>query len=141
MACVVLLSGCQATRQHGLSRAWADVNSLGKPAAFYDQFRTDSFRTPPPATGLPVVETLDFGPSVYDSGMTQPDLIPLSDRINTSADENDDAVFLFPQKTPEHGWSRILPASMQSEAVFHPGTNSANAKQPGVVTPEGAWLF
>ncbi len=50
-------TGCQLTSDRGLVRGWADVNSLGTPAAFVDQMRTDDFRTAAPASVLHNVGT------------------------------------------------------------------------------------
>lgn len=52
--------GCHLDRPHGVIRTWADYNSIGQPAIFIDDLRTDSFRTEPPITGLPDVKPAQF---------------------------------------------------------------------------------
>lgn len=141
VVCLSLASGCQSTQEHGLLRVWADVNSLGGPAAFVDQFRTGSFRRSVPPTGLPVVETLDVHPALLHTELIQSDLIPLSDPIGSSPDNSGSAVPLCPPESPTDDAGDI------SQTVFQPGSyprnrpRPASASQSTVVVPQGAWLF
>ncbi len=149
----VLFPGCQSAQKSGLVRAWADVNSLGTPAAFIDQFRTDGFRTEAPATGLANVETIEIRAVSPEFGTMPCQQFPVFDPIiestrsgasSTSNQENflqgECETTLQSRDAPllESGVESISHSAMQSErfdGVFPPLRN-----HPPII-PAGAWLF
>lgn len=60
-------TGCQMATDCGFVRGWADVNSMGSPAAFVDQVRMDDFRTAAPPNVLHNVETIGLPRDVSGS--------------------------------------------------------------------------
>lgn len=115
---LLTMTGCQATTNCGLWRGWADVNSLGEPAAFVDQMRSDRFRTAASSTVQHDVSAIEFPRGNAHSGYQDCDVIPLVDPV------------LGVQQT-----SHAIPQSVGSVIA-----------QPGVATqtfvkPAGAWLF
>lgn len=157
ISCVMLVSGCQSTQEHGLLRVWADVNSLGAPAAFVDDFRTDAFRPRPPETGLPVVETLDIGVASHSWEGMQPDLIPLSDPVGVAPDQSHGGVPLCPPESTddavsgEETSSDVAPGNVTPSDVtpaawrYEPDGRSRSLSEPANrtadIVPPGAWLF
>ena len=136
LLCVTIATGCQATQDCGLLRVWADVNSLGGPAAFVDQNRTDGFRTAAPETGLAEVRTMDVEVSPYDVGATQYEQFPVFDPVD---DPLNDAAM---------NGAAMIDAAMKVENI---SLNSARAVRVSAeqsvhqnqlpVVPAGAWLF
>ena len=120
LSLVALTSGCQATKDRGLVRAWADVNSVGSPAAFVDQFRTDGFRTAPPATGLANVETIEIYADSYNSGKGEYEQFPVFEPAAGSSVEH---------------------TSHESARLKHIVNTRPVSRHPVPVVPAGAWLF
>ncbi len=60
-------TGCQMATDCGLVRGWADVNSMGSPAAFVDQMRMDDFRTAAPPNVLHNTKTIELPRDVSGS--------------------------------------------------------------------------
>ena len=131
LLCVTIATGCQATHDCGLLRVWADVNSLGGPAAFVDQNRTDGFRTAAPETGLAEVRTMDVEVSPYDVGATQYEQFPAFDPVDDPMKDAaiNDAVTKV--ENISHDSARAVRVSAEQ---------SVHQNQLPVV-PAGAWLF
>ena len=115
---LLVMTGCQATTDCGLLRAWADVNSLGEPAAFIDQMRTDGFRTSAPPTVLHNVTAIEVPLSVRGPGTQVFDVIPMADPAFDG------------QQT-----SHAAPQTVGS------GSGPPGAATQPVVIPNGVWLF
>lgn len=115
---LLVTTGCQTTTDCGLWRIWADVNSLGGPAAFVDQMRSDGFRTDAPPNVLHDVTAIDVPRGDSSSVNRDFDVIPLVDPaldvLQTS--------YARPQS--------VGSSSVQPQVVTQP-----------VVKPSGAWLF
>jgi hypothetical protein len=118
LALSAFAGGCQATTDCGLWRIWADVNSVGEPAAFVDQMRSDGFRTPAPPNVLHEVTAINVPPSVSEFRSQEFDVIPIVD--------------------PAFDVQQTSHSTLQSadSVIAQPGA----AIQP-VVKPQGVWLF
>jgi hypothetical protein len=115
---LMVMSGCQATTDCGLWRAWADVNSLGGLVAFVDQMRTDGFRTSAPPTVLHDVTAIDLAHSVSEVRSQDFEVIPMADPA----------------------------CDVQQTSHAAPQTVGSGSGPPGpatqpVVKPIGVWLF
>lgn len=140
-ACLALIgvtfaSGCQATQDCGLLRVWADVNSLGGPAAFVDQFRSDGFRPAAPETGLPHVTTMDVELGSHDVGSTQYEQFPVFDPVDDVIDDGaiDDGVI-------DDGAMPVQNMSYISARPERARAEQAARQNQQPVVPAGSWLF
>ena len=108
LAIVLLITatGCQSTKGQYDVRVWADVNSLGSPAAFIDQSRHTGFRPEPPAItpDIPATVCLETGSAYIEDQMYQ--TIPVFP-ATSPASESDG----HPQET-DTGTTLLLPSLM-----------------------------
>lgn len=138
---LITATGCQSTKGQYDVRMWADVNSLGSPAAFIDQSRHTGFRPEPPANTPDIPETVCFetGSSDIEGQMYQ--TIPVFP-ATSPASESD----FHPQGTgtgTTH--SSISEHGSAIKAMSHTDGYARNrqlpTKQRQAVVPPGAWLF
>ncbi|MDA1166563.1 MAG: hypothetical protein O3B13_25995 [Planctomycetota bacterium] len=149
----ILLTGCQLRHENGFTRGWADVNSLGAPAAFLMQRRTDGFRPAPPETGLPQVNAIDIPLNSYGSTSSQSTVFPVQDPSDESITSDTGSLnnSRLPTGRPtvttgeHHAPHTTIPAiEAMSHTVKQPDRNEAfdatrATQRP--VAPTGAWLF
>jgi hypothetical protein len=115
---LLVMTGCQATTDRGMWRVWADANSLGGPAAFVDQMRSDGFRTDAPPNVLHDVTAINVPRGEGNSVDRDFDVIPLVDPA------------LDVQQTSYARPQSVGSGNVQPQVVPQP-----------VVQPNGAWLF
>jgi hypothetical protein len=131
LLCLTLATGCQATQDCGLLRVWADVNSLGGPAAYFDQLRTDGSRTAAPETGLPEVVTMDVERGSYDIGATEYEQFPVFDPVDNII--RDDAT--------NDGAMNVQKMSYISARTNRSSREQSVHQDQLPVVPAEAWLF
>jgi hypothetical protein len=149
----VLLTGCQLRNENGFTRGWADVNSLGGPAAFFVQRRTDGFRPAPPETGLPHVNAIDIPVNSYGSTASEFEAFPVHAPSHDSMTSDTGSLNNSrqptgspPVTTGEHcGPLTTTPAiQAMSHTVQQPARNNvfdATRATQRPVAPTGSWLF
>ena len=150
---VACASGCQVSNDRGLVRAWADANSIGGPAAFVDQMRTDSFRTAPPANVLPRIKMTELPRDSWSAASQEVSVIPMvepfrdaagfagefSPRPDDTACQPPDSACQFDEPTPLSGDLQRMSYSDQQPRRRFSGSQNGTTGQ--AVTPVGAWLF
>lgn len=149
----VFLTGCQATTDRGLVRAWADVNSLGGAAGFIDQLRTDNFRTAPPASVLPNVEVITMHREVLPSAPQEIPVVPMMDPGGDSSGSSGTESWsangsvglpVGPSESCADSASRddqIRRMSHSFAPALHAGSQRRGLPSNLVKQPTGAWLF
>ncbi|NQV24853.1 MAG: hypothetical protein HQ518_10840 [Rhodopirellula sp.] len=137
----------------GLLRSWADVNSLGGPAAFVDQLRTDSSRRAAPATGLAEVAVTELPRSAYSNASQEFDLIPMCEPFKETADFTGTLNESYGGASRQPAGSGLPPddsdrpsgdLKQMSHTILRSNGNSTTGIRRPVsvpVKPTGAWLF
>lgn len=136
---LLVVTGCQSTKGQYDVRVWADVNSLGAPAAFIDQTRISGFRSESPGDSPDAVETIRIETGAnHETAQTFP-VFPLETH---AADPGPNCVQNGSDITTEQGMgsdhSKIHP---MSHSIEFASDRSPNASPLPGTPPPGAWLF
>lgn len=140
---VVLLlvaPGCQSTKGQYDVRMWADVNTLGSPAAFIDQSRRSGFRPEPPVntSAIPESVRIETGSSGIAGEAYQ--TFPVFSAMSPTSDSG-----CLQQGTgsvsTHDGEERGSLRQPMSHTDGNIGNRLANTQKKQEVVPPEAWLF